>query len=119
VTRKDAAELWVRLLMVRNSKRRPEVQERFIRGVQLCSQTDNVQKDIFHSVVKIYAIPTTTLQHEAQQPMHNGMVNTCVTSRQSYSHELARADWEALRRPRQHWEGVEWNVVGREHDAPR
>ena len=50
---------------------------------------------------------------------HNGMVNTSFTSRQSYSHELAPADWEALRRLRQHWEGVEWNVVGREHGAPR
>ena len=50
---------------------------------------------------------------------HNGMVNTSVTSKQSYSHELAPANWEALRRLRQHWEGVEWNVVGREHGAPR
>jgi len=67
--RKDAAELWVRLLMVRNSKGRPQVYERFLSGVQLCSRTDPVPK----TLVKIYAIPRTTLRHEAQQLIHNGM----------------------------------------------
>jgi hypothetical protein len=76
---------------------------------------------MFHTVAKIYAILTTTHRHEAQLLIHtyNGMVNTSITSRQSYSYELVPADWEALRRLRQHWEGEEWNVVGREHGAPR
>jgi len=67
--------------MFRNSKRRPRVPERFLTGVQLCSQTGPVQKSIFHTAVKIYAIMTTTLRHEAQLLIHtqwNGKYFCCL-----------------------------------------